>query len=157
MISQAKAANSKDNVKYYVVDGLDLTNGLERVGVTGTFDKVFSNAALHWMKSDPGKVVRDVRQLLKPGGVFAAEFGGYLNLCEVLFRFQLSPRLTTRITSLLCPAGVLGATHAALKRRGIDPAPVDPFYFPSAKQHAKVLTANGFTVESIGDSPPWLI
>lgn len=90
MISQAKDANSANNkIKYYVVDGLDLVGGLERVGITGPFDKVFSNAALHWMKSDPGKVARDARKLLKPGGVFAAEFGGYLNLGERLLFFGL--------------------------------------------------------------------
>jgi SAM-dependent methyltransferase len=153
MISQAKAANSNDKVKYYVVDGLDLINGLERVGVTGTFDKVFSNAALHWMKSDPGKVVRDARRLLKPGGVFAAEFGGYLNLGEVAFNWitivaDLLPLLFSPFPAW--PVGVLSATHAALRRRGIDPVPIDPFYFPSPKQHAEVLTANGFIVDSIG-------
>jgi SAM-dependent methyltransferase len=81
MIDQARAASSNGGkIQYYVVDGLDLTGGLRRVGVDGLFDKVFSNAALHWMKKDPSLVVKGVRQVLKPGGIFAAEYGGYLNL-----------------------------------------------------------------------------
>lgn len=41
-----------------------------------SFDVVFSNAALHWMKRDPSAVVKQVFTLLKPGGRFVAEFGG---------------------------------------------------------------------------------
>ena len=45
----------------------------------GQFDKVFSNAALHWCKRDPVGVIRSAKKVLKPGGVFAAEFGGWGN------------------------------------------------------------------------------
>lgn len=47
-------------------------------------------------------------------------------------------------------AGVRGVVHAALRRRGIDPIAVDPFYFPSPKQYKDVLTQNGFNVDIIG-------
>jgi SAM-dependent methyltransferase len=43
------------------------------------FDKVFTSATLHWCKADPAGVVESVKWLLKPGGVFAYEFGGYNN------------------------------------------------------------------------------
>src|SRR5262249_34503051 len=43
----------------------------------GEFDAVFSNAALHWMKSDPDAVIAGVRRALKPGGRFVAEMGGH--------------------------------------------------------------------------------
>ena len=45
----------------------------------GQFDKVFSNAALHWCKRDPVGVIRSAKKVLKPGGVFAAELGGWGN------------------------------------------------------------------------------
>jgi SAM-dependent methyltransferase len=45
----------------------------------GEFDKVFSNAALHWCKRDPVGVIRSAKKVLKPGGTFAAEFGGWGN------------------------------------------------------------------------------
>jgi SAM-dependent methyltransferase len=44
-----------------------------------SFDKVFTSATLHWCKADPGGVVESVKWLLKPGGVFVYEFGGYGN------------------------------------------------------------------------------
>ena len=45
----------------------------------GQFDKVFSNAVLHWCKRDPVGVIRSAKKVLKPSGVFAAEFGGWGN------------------------------------------------------------------------------
>jgi SAM-dependent methyltransferase len=43
------------------------------------FTAVFTNAALHWCKRNPAGVVRSAKELLKPGGRFVGEFGGYLN------------------------------------------------------------------------------
>ena len=43
------------------------------------FDAVFSNAAIHWMK-DQGAVAECIRDSLKPGGRFVAEFGGKGNI-----------------------------------------------------------------------------
>jgi trans-aconitate methyltransferase len=89
------------------------------------FDAVFSNAALHWMKQ-PGTVVGGVASSLKPGGRFIGEFGGKGNV--------------TRIRSAL---------HAGLRRRAIDPAPIDPWYYPSAEEYSKLLSRAGFIVNYI--------
>lgn len=43
------------------------------------FDAVFSNATLHWCKKDPEGVMRGVRRVLRPGGRFVAEMGGFMN------------------------------------------------------------------------------
>jgi trans-aconitate methyltransferase len=43
------------------------------------FDAVFSNAMLHWIR-EPELVVRSVRNALRPGGRFVAEFGGKGNI-----------------------------------------------------------------------------
>ena len=45
----------------------------------GRFDKVFSNATLHWCKREPVGVIRNVKKVLKPDGLFVAEFGGWGN------------------------------------------------------------------------------
>ncbi|KZF25305.1 methyltransferase type 11 [Xylona heveae TC161] len=52
----------------------------------GTWDKVFSNAALHWILRDPAtrkQVFHDIYAALKPGGTFVFEMGGAGNVSEV--------------------------------------------------------------------------
>jgi SAM-dependent methyltransferase len=48
--------------------------------VPGSFDAVFSNAAIHWCSKSPPAVVQNAWRALKPGGRFAAEMGGFMNL-----------------------------------------------------------------------------
>lgn len=43
------------------------------------FDAVFSNASLHWCKRDPGGVLESAKAVLKPGGRFVGEMGGFMN------------------------------------------------------------------------------
>lgn len=45
-----------------------------------SFDSVFSNAALHWCKRSPSGVIEGVTRMLKDGGRFVGEMGGYLNV-----------------------------------------------------------------------------
>ncbi len=49
---------------------------------SATFDAVFSNAALHWMRDQDG-VLAQVRRVLKPGGRFVAEMGGHGNIAAI--------------------------------------------------------------------------
>jgi len=52
----------------------------------GHYDKVFSNAALHWILRDPSTrkaVFQGVYDALKPGGTFVCEMGGAGNVAEV--------------------------------------------------------------------------
>ncbi|KAG0324022.1 hypothetical protein BGZ99_002263 [Dissophora globulifera] len=107
----------------HVIDGHDLA---EHELANGQFDAVFSNAALHWMKKDPSRVVQGVNKCLKPGGRFVGECGGHMNVAEVR-----------------------ASMHAALKKRGINPEEVDPWYFPSTKTYTQVLEENGFRVDYI--------
>lgn len=89
------------------------------------FDAVFSNAALHWMKR-PELVVEGVANCLKRGGQFVGEFGGKGNV-----------------------ATIRDALHAGLRKRGIDPWSVDPWYYPSPEGYSELLTRFGFTVDYI--------
>lgn len=106
------------------------------------FDAVFSNAALHWMKR-ADDVIAGVWRALKPGGRFVAECGGDG-----------------------CVATIRAALAAALERRGVDVARVDPWYFPTPDNYRERLRAHGFTVRHIaliprptplpGDITAWL-
>jgi SAM-dependent methyltransferase len=98
----------------------------EELAFDGEFDAVFSNAALHWVL-EPQKAVAGIYRALKPGGRFAAEFGGAGNVAQV------------------CEA-----LSAALARRGHDFATLSPWYFPSPEEYSAILRATGFSVETIG-------
>jgi SAM-dependent methyltransferase len=113
-----------------------------RLDYDAAFDAVFSNASLHWMK-DLDAVVDGVWRALVPGGRFVAELGGDGNV-----------------------AAIVGAIEAALRRRGLDPAPLNPWVFPSAEEMGRRLTRRGFRVDAIarferptrlpGDVTGWL-
>lgn len=92
------------------------------------FDAVFSNAALHWMKS-PEKVISGVWQALKPGGRFVAECGGYGNVATIVNAIE---------SALISRHGTIVAS---------------PWYFPSADEYKSLLEANGFIVNSIALIP----
>jgi SAM-dependent methyltransferase len=57
----------------------DLTN----LNFSKSFDAVFSNAALHWVK-DAEAGVASIARALRPGGRFVAEFGGKGNIAKVM-------------------------------------------------------------------------
>lgn len=102
-----------------VLDGHDLDYDAE-------FDAVFTNAALHWMKRDPDKVIAGVWRALRPGGRFVGEFGGAGNV----------ERIRT-------------ALIAALDARGLDGAAYDPWFFPTPEDYRARLEARGFDLEYI--------
>lgn len=88
----------------------------------GTFDAVFSNAALHWMTNAAG-VVACVWNALKPGGRFVAEFGGKGNI-----------------------QAVVNAIATVLGRAGYSVEGRDPWYYPSTGEYATLLEHQGFRV-----------
>lgn len=102
-----------------VMDGHALTFAEE-------FDAVFSNAALHWMRTDPDAVIAGVARSLRPGGRFVAEMGGHGNV-----------------------AAITVALTAALNRRGLDGSAAIPWYFPGPDEYRRRLEDGGFVVTSI--------
>lgn len=89
------------------------------------FAGVFSNATLHWL-TRPDEVIAGVHRALRPGGVFAGEFGGAGNV-----------------------ATVVHALTAALDARGIAGQAAIPWYFPSPGEYASRLERAGFRVDFI--------
>ncbi|HEY8516162.1 MAG TPA: methyltransferase domain-containing protein [Candidatus Binatia bacterium] len=111
--------------------GLDARVGEgEALEFAEEFDAVFSNAALHWMKRHPERVVDGVWRALRPGGRFVAEMGGHG-----------------------CVDKIKNALIAALDARGHDGRAADPWYFPTPEEYGALLRARGFVVESIALIP----
>ena len=54
------------------------------------FDKVFSNAVLHWIKP-PEEAVITVHENLRQGGLFVAEFGGKGNVASIVETAGFNP------------------------------------------------------------------
>ncbi|MCJ1373100.1 hypothetical protein MMC20_004327 [Loxospora ochrophaea] len=94
------------------------------------YDKVFSNAALHWILRDPHTrmtVLRAAYQALRPGGAFVFEMGGAGNVPEVH-----------------------AALLAAVVHQGLSiqqARDVCPWVFPSEKLMKRMLEDVGFVVE----------
>ena len=91
--------------------------------ITGPYDAVFSNAALHWMKYDPRAVIDGVFARLAPGGRFVAEFGGAGNV-----------------------APIRAALRAEAQTRGKNADELDPWFFPEEKAYVKQLCNAGFSI-----------
>jgi len=94
------------------------------------FDAVFTNSVLHWVL-DPDRAAARVFAAFKAGGRFVGEFGGHG-----------------------CCAGTVVAAGAVLKRRGIDIAEVNPWYYPTTDEYRSVLEHAGFMVRSVISSWP---
>ncbi|WVR05582.1 hypothetical protein IAU60_002601 [Kwoniella sp. DSM 27419] len=123
-----KAASSSPREIAYVQADIQDPDGFAKAHpeLEGSFDAVFSSATLHWCKRSPEGVVRLVKWLLKPGGRMTFEFGGFGNCL-----------------------GVRAALHHALRRRGVNPMPLDPWYFPTAAQYTKLLDAVGMSPRNV--------
>jgi SAM-dependent methyltransferase len=50
------------------------------------FEAVFSNASLHWCKQNPAGVLESAKRVLKYGGNFVGEMGGFMNCIGKLSR-----------------------------------------------------------------------
>ena len=112
MIAQARAAYA--DITFVQGDAADFH-------FDQPFDAVFSNAALHWVLT-PQRVIACVRDALKPGGRFVAEFGGRGNVAEFV-----------------------ASVHDALRDLGY-PVPENAWDFPGAGEYATWLEEHGFRV-----------
>ncbi len=122
--------SSREQIAAAVRLGLDArVADAEALDFKSEFDAVFSNAALHWMKR-PDAAIAGVARALKPGGRFVGEMGGKGNV-----------------------SAIRAALGKALLRRGIDPAPLDPWYFPDEAQYSAKLEAAGFAVRRMALLP----
>jgi SAM-dependent methyltransferase len=90
-----------------------------------SFDAVFSNAALHWVR-DQDAMMAEVHRVLKPGGRFVAEMGGHGNI-----------------------AAIRVGLMAVLARHGHADAEEGVNYYPTPEAYRPRLSRHGFNVEQI--------
>jgi trans-aconitate methyltransferase len=90
-----------------------------------TFDAVFSNAALHWVR-DQDAMMAEVHRVLKAGGRFVAEMGGHGNI-----------------------AAIRVALMAVLTRHGYGDREEGVNYYPTPEGYTQRLKRHGFHVEQI--------
>ncbi|KAF2772011.1 methyltransferase [Teratosphaeria nubilosa] len=122
------ASSTHPNLRFRLQDCTDLGGAAEIVD--GSWDKVFSNAAMHWIlrKEETREAFfRDVRRALRPGGRFVFEMGGKGNVAEIDAAFA---------------AAIM---HAGFSREGF--CAVRPWFFPSVEWMRGVLGNAGFEVE----------
>jgi SAM-dependent methyltransferase len=94
-----------------------------------SFDAVFSNAALHWVCGQDA-MMAEVHRVLKPGGRFVAEMGGFGNI-----------------------AAIRVALIAVLARHGFDGREDNVNYYPTPEAYTKRLAQHGLIVEKIALIP----
>jgi len=87
-----------------------------------SFDAVFSNAVLHWVRGQDA-MMTEVRRVLRPAGRFVAEMGGHGNIATIRVAFA----------AVLARLG-----HASLGERGN--------YYPTPDAYTRRLASHGFTV-----------
>jgi len=125
MIRQARL--KYPSLRFEVMDAREIS-------LDGTFDAVFSNATLHWIK-EPERVIAAVQKSLRPRGRLVAEFGGKGNTAELL-----------------------RAVQKAWAKLGIAGPPPHPWYYPTLAEYAGLLEQQGFEVThaSLFDRPTTL-
>ncbi len=94
-----------------------------------TFEAVFSNAALHWVRGQD-EMLSEVHRVLRPGGRFIAEMGGHGNIAAIRVAFA-----------------------AVLSRHGFASLGERGNYYPTSKGYSSRLERHGFAVEKIVLSP----
>jgi SAM-dependent methyltransferase len=94
-----------------------------------SFDAVFSNAVLHWVR-DQDAMMAEVRRVLKPGGRFVAEMAGHGNIAAIRVAF-----MTT------------------LARHGCSDPEEGVNCYPTPEAYQRRLIRNGFHVERIALIP----
>jgi trans-aconitate methyltransferase len=94
-----------------------------------TFDAVFSNATLHWVRGQDAMLAQ-VHRVLKPGGRFVAEMGGHGNI-----------------------AAISVALTAVLDRHGYGDREEGVNYYPTAESYTQRMNRHGFRVEQMALIP----
>ena len=127
-ISTAQEKYSAPNCNFKLLDCTKLQDCPETVD--GSWDKVFSNAAMHWILRKAeirNEFFDNVYKALKPGGLFVFEMGANGNVAEIQ------------------AATIAALIHAGLSVKEASEA--CPWFFPSTDWMSATLSNAGFEVE----------
>ncbi|KAL1958716.1 hypothetical protein VTO42DRAFT_3835 [Malbranchea cinnamomea] len=131
MIESAKTDYGCAKAEFRVVDCRYLNS--EADIVNGSWDKVISNAALHWILRDETtrlQTLQAIHKSLKPNGTFVFEMGGHGNV----------PEVHTALLSALIHQGGKSLEEARK---------ASPWFFPSEARMRAMLESVGFRVEKL--------
>ncbi|KAI9171808.1 autoinducer 2 sensor kinase/phosphatase luxQ [Paramyrothecium foliicola] len=127
--SAQELCKDSPNCSFEVLDATQLTSNATLQ--QGTYNKLFSNAALHWILREPStrtSFFTAAHAALQPGGTFALEMGGLGNVAEMQ-------------TALLM---------ATARHIGLDAAKAaDPWFFPDEDWLSSQLESAGFRVDRV--------
>jgi SAM-dependent methyltransferase len=132
MIEAAQRTYSESrhhNVTFHVQDCGIFNDEAKAKYLTGNWDKVFSNAAMHWILRRPEvrqPFFQNVYAALKPRGLFVFEQGGAGNVGEIH---------AALIASLIADGAMPQQAHKT-----------SPWFFPSENWMRRALEAAGFEV-----------
>lgn len=112
-----RARNKFPRLTFQCADGMNWNAGQ-------TYDAVFSNAALHWMK-DAEAAIAGMIGSLRHGGRLIAEFGGHGNV-----------------------EAIVTAVKETLIENGREDAFVMPWYFPTVGEYSSLLEKAGLEVRN---------
>ncbi|TID17485.1 hypothetical protein E2P81_ATG08058 [Venturia nashicola] len=130
-ISTATTKYTTENCTFQIQDVTTFSPATTPDFPVEKYDKIFSNAALHWILRNPATrlgVLESAFAALKPGGVFVFEMGGHGNVAE---------------THSLLIAALMTLTN-------ISPSAArekSPWFFPDAEWMRNTLSEIGFEVE----------
>ena len=108
---------------------VDVGNAESMSYAAHSFEAVFSNATLHWVR-DQDAMMSEVRRVLKPGGRLVAEMGGQGNI-----------------------AAIRVALMAVMARHAFDGREDNVNYYPTPEAYSRRLVRHGFKVERMALIP----
>lgn len=133
--AKESVAHRCENVVFAEMDCRQLRDAQcsQRLLQESGYEKVFSNAAMHWILADSTIRVaffRDVHRLLRPGGLFVFEMGGAGNVSEV-------------------HAALISVLHFSYQISMERIRAADPWFFPSETWMHQTLSRVGYQVEKV--------
>lgn len=129
-ITSAQTTHAGPNITYKLQDCTRLNQNADLMSTAGQWDKLFSNATLHWVLrplATRQSVFSDFHHLLKPKGLLVFEMGGAGNVAETHAAF----------------VAALTAQNVSVEKA----REFTPWFFPSEEWMRLTLERAGFVVE----------
>ncbi|KAK9449338.1 S-adenosyl-L-methionine-dependent methyltransferase [Limtongia smithiae] len=139
-VKYADARIAAAGVTNMTTEVLDASTAVKLQIPAGKYNKVFSNAAYHWVfgslpdNAARARAVKDVFDILPPGGEFVVECGGHGNIAEIL-------------------VALASCVRTAWLKKGVDRsytnlmAELSPWYFVPEQEVRRWYEDAGFTIE----------